>query len=160
MSQSQMKIESKIGPLYLVGSEKGLQGVFWEKQNVPMASGEGGKETELLKKAAIQIEEYLDGKRRDFELSLDAEGTDFQKKVWMELMKIPYGETRSYKEIAIALKDENASRAVGTANGQNPLCIIVPCHRVISSDGSMGGYSGGLSIKERLLGLEKNGIMQ
>lgn len=160
MSKSQVKIESKIGPLYLVGSEKGLQGVFWKKQNVPIASGKDGAIETLLKKSSAQIEEYLNGKRKKFELPLNAEGTEFQKKVWEELRKIPYGETRSYKEVAVALKNANASRAVGTANGQNPLSLIVPCHRVISSDGSMGGYAGGLDIKGMLLELEKNGSIQ
>ncbi len=159
MSVSQMKIESKIGPLYLIGSEKSLQGVFWEKQSAPLVGKNSVTEKTVLVKAAIQIEEYLAGKRKRFDIPLSAEGTDFQKSVWKELAKIPYGESRSYKEIAVAVGDASASRAVGMANGKNPLCIIVPCHRVISSDGSLGGYSGGLSIKKRLLSLEKNGVL-
>ena len=155
MNTLQMKIESSIGPLYLVASTVGLQGIFWKKQNAPITMGKNNAEEIILKKTIAQIEEYLAGKRKEFELPLDIIGTDFQKKVWQQLTKIPYGETRSYKDIAIALKDENASRAVGTANGRNPLSIIVPCHRVISSDGSMGGYAGGLDIKKMLLELER-----
>ena len=102
----------------------------------------------------FQLDEYLRGERKEFEIPLDIQGTDFQKKVWRELLRIPYGETRSYKDIARALKDEKASRAVGTANGQNPLCIIVPCHRVIASNGSLSGYLGGLGMKKKLLSLE------
>jgi len=155
MGIAQMKIESKIGTLYLVASEKGLKGVFWEKQNVPFQDGLG-RTSEILRQSEKEIAEYLDGSRKQFNIELDPDGTEFQKKVWACLSKIPYGETRSYKDIAIELNDPNASRAVGTANGQNPLCIVVPCHRVISSDGSLGGYSGGLDRKEQLLMLEKN----
>ncbi len=90
-----------------------------------------------------------------FSVPLDMEGTAFQRKVWTRLRKIPYGQTCSYKDIAKGVNHERAFRAVGTANGENPLCIIVPCHRVISSDGTLGGYSAGLSIKKRLLDLER-----
>lgn len=157
MEQTQRKINSRIGPLYLVASEKGLQGVFWTKQRSPMATDESERKSLILKKAELQLEEYLSGKRKDFDLPLDPRGTKFQKRVWEQLTKIPYGGTRSYKEIAKALNQEGASRAVGSANGQNPLSIIVPCHRVISSNGSLGGYAGGLGIKETLLNLEKKG---
>jgi len=102
-----------------------------------------------------QLLEYLEGTRKYFDLPLDIRGTEFQKVVWKELVKIPYGETISYKDMAVAIKKSKASRAVGTANGKNPLCIIIPCHRVIASDGSLGGYSGGLSIKMKLLKLEE-----
>jgi methylated-DNA-[protein]-cysteine S-methyltransferase len=154
MTKLQMKIASKIGSLYLVGSAQSLHGVFWEKQNVAMVS-KNDEAFSFLKKSEKQITEYLDGKRQKFDLPLEAEGTDFQKKVWKELARIPYGETRSYKDIAIAIKNPKACRAVGTANGKNPLSIIVPCHRVISADGSMGGFGGGLDIKEKLLVIEK-----
>jgi methylated-DNA-[protein]-cysteine S-methyltransferase len=155
MTRLQMKIATRIGTLYLVASEKALHGLHWRKQNIPMVSNDDVATMAYLKKIAHQIEDYLNGNRKNFEVVLDADGTDFQKKVWQELLKIPYGETRSYKEIAIALNDPNASRAVGTANGRNPIGIIVPCHRVISSDGSMGGFAGGLPVKEMLLALEK-----
>jgi len=156
MDQLQKKICTKIGTLYLIASEKGLQGVFWEKQKCQMADRGSDEKMVILNEAELELKEYLDGKRKKFDIPLDAQGTDFQKRVWEQLTKIPYGETRSYRDIARALNDENASRAVGTANGHNPLCIIVPCHRVISSDGSLGGYSGSLDIKKKLLGLEKS----
>lgn len=155
MTKLQMKMDSKIGPLYLVGSENALHGIFWEKWQVPMVDGSQTTSEIFLKKAAHQIEEYLSGRRRQFDLPLAPEGTEFQKRVWAELSKIPYGETRSYKDVATALNDPKASRAVGTANGANPLCIVVPCHRVVSADGSLGGYSGGLAVKKALLSLEQ-----
>lgn len=157
MSKAQRKMNSKIGPLYLVASEKGLKGVFREDPKIAAAKDASGPEAVTLEKAERQIAEYLDGERKDFDLPLDPDGTEFQKRVWERLSRIPYGATKSYKEIAMELHDGNASRAVGAANGKNPLCIVVPCHRVISSDGSPGGYSGGPDLKKRLLALEKNG---
>lgn len=116
------------------------------------------KETELIKKAYTQLEEYLSGKRTEFNIEIEMIGTEFQKKVWKELLNIPYGETRSYKDIAIAIGNEKACRAVGNANNKNPIAIIVPCHRVVGSNGSMTGYAGGLDIKEKLLKIEKYNI--
>ena len=116
------------------------------------------KETELIKKAYTQLEEYLSGKRTEFNIEIEMIGTEFQKKVWKELLNIPYGETRSYKDIAIAIGNGKACRAVGNANNKNPIAIIVPCHRVIGSNGSMTGYAGGLDIKEKLLKIEKYNI--
>ena len=116
------------------------------------------KETELIKKAYTQLEEYLSGKRTEFDIEIEMIGTEFQKKVWKELLNIPYGETRSYKDIAIAIGNEKACRAVGNANNKNPIAIIVPCHRVVGSNGSMTGYAGGLNIKEKLLKIEKYNI--
>lgn len=113
------------------------------------------KETELIKKAYTQLEEYLSGKRTEFDIEIEMIGTEFQKKVWKELLNIPYGETRSYKDIAIAIGNGKACRAVGNANNKNPIAIIVPCHRVVGSNGSMTGYAGGLDIKEKLLKIEK-----
>lgn len=101
-----------------------------------------------------QLREYFEGKRKKFEVPLDLDGTEFQKKVWDELQKIPYGKTVSYKTLSEKLGDIKAIRAVGKANGQNPIAIIVPCHRVIGIDGSLTGYAGGLEIKEKLLHLE------
>ena len=148
---------SKIGPLYLVASEKGLQGILWKKGPVPLARSlnSSSPEIKILSKAARQLKEYFDGKRTQFSLPLDASGTAFQKRVWGALRKIPYGRTLSYKEVARRIQNAKAVRAVGTANGQNPLCIIIPCHRVIAADGTLGGYSAGLAIKNRLLNLEK-----
>ena len=101
-----------------------------------------------------QLEEYFARKRKQFTLPLDLRGTDFQKRCWAQLLKIPYGQTRSYRQIAEAVGNRNAVRAVGLANGQNPIAIIVPCHRVIASDGTLCGYGGGLELKEELLRLE------
>src|SRR5579864_6886264 len=100
------------------------------------------------------MQEYFAGKRRRFELELDLRGTEFRKRCWSELLKIPYGETRSYAEMARAVGNPNGFRAVGQANHHNPIAIIVPCHRVIGSDGLLAGYGGGLSVKELLLRLE------
>ncbi len=150
---SQKKISTRLGPLYLLASSKGLAGVYWERQAASPPEV-GSRERQILEQAASQLKEYFAGHRKDFDLPLDAEGTVFQKKVWALLRKIPYGGTKSYKQIAIDLKSKNACRAVGNANGKNPLCIVVPCHRVISSDGSIGGYSGGLHHKKKLLHLE------
>lgn len=113
-------------------------------------------ETPLLKRAAEQLFEYLEGRRVSFELPLNAEGTLFQRTVWDALQHIPYGETRSYKEIAKAAGNERACRAVGMANNKNPISIVIPCHRVIGADGRLVGYGGGLDIKTRLLELEKS----
>lgn len=113
------------------------------------------KETDAIRKTYLQLKEYLSGKRKNFDIEIEMIGTEFQKKVWKELLNIPYGETRSYKDIAIAIGNEKACRAVGNANNKNPIAIIVPCHRVVGSNGSMTGYAGGLDIKEKLLKIEK-----
>ena len=113
------------------------------------------KETPLIKKAASQLFEYLNAKRKEFDLPLLKDGTDFQISVWNELLKIPYGETRTYKDIAIAINNEKAVRAVGMANNRNKISIFIPCHRVIGSNKKLVGYGGGLEIKEFLLNLEK-----
>lgn len=153
MKKVQRKLKTKIGVVYLVVSEKYLFGIFWDDQKLPKEETE--LESKMLNKVEKQVNEYLEGKRKKFDIPLMLEGTEFQKRVWAELAKIPYGETRSYKDIAQALKDPNACRAVGTANGKNPISLIIPCHRVINQSGKMGGYAGGLSIKEFLLSLEK-----
>ncbi len=113
--------------------------------------------TELSDKAYEQILEYLNGTRKKFDLPIQMEGTEFQKKVWDALLTIPYGETRSYKEIAEQIGDVKATRAVGMANNKNPIAIVVPCHRVVGANGTLTGYAGGLDIKKKLLELEKNG---
>ncbi|MDS0525732.1 methylated-DNA--[protein]-cysteine S-methyltransferase [Clostridium sp. SHJSY1] len=113
------------------------------------------EETLLLKQAIKELNEYFDGKRKYFNLPLNPHGTEFQKKVWNALMEIPFGETRSYKEIAKAIGNEKASRAVGMANNKNPIMIIIPCHRVIGSNGKLIGYAGGIDVKDKLLNIEK-----
>jgi len=111
-------------------------------------------ETMLIKEAAKQLTEYLDGTRKEFTVKLNPKGTEFQKKVWEALCAIPYGETRSYKQIAEAVGNAKASRAIGMANHNNPIMCIIPCHRVIGANGSLVGYAGGLPVKEHLLNLE------
>lgn len=116
------------------------------------------RETPLIEEAHKQIEEYLKGQRSTFDLPLSPSGTEFQHKVWNALKNIPYGETVSYKDIALAAGNEKASRAVGMANNRNPISIIIPCHRVIGKNGKMVGYGGGIGIKEYLLKLEKDNL--
>ncbi len=108
------------------------------------------------REAIRQLLEYLDGKRRRFELELDVRGTAFQRRVWEALLEIPFGETRSYGELAARLGQPGAARAVGLANGANPLPPVIPCHRVIAADGRLGGYGGGVRLKQRLLAMEQN----
>lgn len=111
--------------------------------------------TPLLQEAKEQLEEYFAGKRKEFDLPISSHGTEFQKKVWNALRQIPYGETRSYREIAVQIGNPKACRAIGGANNKNPIMIIVPCHRVIGADGSLVGFGGGLPAKEYLLALER-----
>jgi len=111
--------------------------------------------TELTDKTAMQLDEYFTGKRKHFDLPLQPKGTDFQRSVWKALQEIPYGETRSYKQIAEAIGNPKACRAVGLANNRNPIWIVIPCHRVIGSNGALTGYGGGLEMKQRLLEIEK-----
>lgn len=162
---AQRKFSSAIGPLYLVASPVGLRGIFWEKQELVETTAPTARSRDHLDhlthldQAERELGEYLAGRRKTFSVALDPRGTEFQTAVWRQLALIPYGETRSYQEIAARVKKPKAYRAVGTANGRNPLSIIVPCHRVINASGTLGGYAGGLSRKERLLRLEREGIL-
>ncbi|WP_156951344.1 methylated-DNA--[protein]-cysteine S-methyltransferase [Lacrimispora aerotolerans] len=144
-------MESRVGTLTIVCDEKAITGLEFLIQE-PI--GGVRKRTPLMEQAVLQIEEYMDGKRRSFDLPLKPEGTEFQKKVWNALLDIPYGETRSYKDIAVSIDNPKACRAVGMANNRNPIAIIIPCHRVIGANGSLVGYGGGLPIKIELLNLE------
>ena len=155
-NEVQWLFESKLTRLYLVASETGLKSILWRKQKAPMAPSLDGSEpaVKVLKQAVRELDEYFAGKRKSFDVRLDLQGTPFQLKVWKALQQIPYGKTWSYSELAVRVKQPTAVRAVGAANGQNPLSIIVPCHRVISSGGGLTGYSGGLGIKAKLLQLE------
>ena len=112
------------------------------------------------REAIRQVIEYLEGKRSDFDLRLDLRGTPFQRSVWNALLEIPYGATRSYADVARAVGNPNAVRAVGTANGTNPIPLVVPCHRVIATGGKLGGYGGGLDLKRRLLAMEQSACHQ
>lgn len=122
------------------------------------AEGKNGNESALLAKVAMQLDEYFRGARKNFDLPLNPAGTEFQRKVWDALLAIPYGETRTYREIAEAAGCPRGFRAVGMANNKNPIAIIIPCHRVIGSNGKLVGYAGGLGRKEALLALEAGQI--
>ena len=111
-------------------------------------------EPDVIRRTFAQLEEYLAGRRKSFDVPLHAEGTPFMRRVWDALRNIPYGETRSYKDIAVAIGQPGAMRAVGMANNRNPIALIIPCHRVIGADGSLVGFGGGLDMKRRLLQLE------
>lgn len=141
---------TKIGKLKIEYDSDAITGITSAKNEK-----EQGIRSELSNKTALQLEEYFDGKRKEFDISIKLIGTEFQKKVWNELLKIPYGETVSYKDIAINTGSPKACRAVGMANHNNPILIIVPCHRVINENKKLGGYALGLDLKRRLLELEK-----
>lgn len=146
--------KTKIGTLIISESENKISRIETAKANSKYPTKEKG-ETPLIKEAYKQISEYLEGKRKEFTLPLLIKGTKFQEKVWNALLQIPYGETRTYGEIAKQIGNEKASRAVGGANHNNPIMIVVPCHRVIGSNKKLVGYAGGLDIKEALLKLEQ-----
>ena len=139
-----------VGPVF-ISEENG----FITTLGFRAATGAENRETPLLRQAADQLEEYFAGRRQTFELPLSTQGTPFQKSVWAALMDIPYGQTRSYKDIASAVGNPKACRAVGMANNKNPIAIIIPCHRVIGADGSLVGYGSGLDKKTILLELEQ-----
>lgn len=146
--------ETKIGTLIIVENENRISRIETVKTSEKYNNGEK-IETPLIKEAHKQISEYLEGKRKEFTLPLLIKGTKFQEKVWNALLQIPYGETRTYGEIAKQIGNEKASRAVGGANHNNKVMIVVPCHRVIGSNKKLVGYAGGLDIKETLLKLEQ-----
>ncbi len=148
------KFPSPVGELTLVAGDAGLVAVTWEKDRagrVPLSEVTPDAEHSVLAETAKQLDEYFAGERMVFDLPLDPTGTEFQRAVWMALRKIPFGETKSYLEIAIEVGSRNHTRAVGAANGRNPISIIVPCHRVIGSSGTLTGFAGGLAAKQFLL---------
>lgn len=151
-------IPSPVGPLTLVASNKGLAGVLWENDpcaRVPHLQGATPDNAHpVLLGAERQLAEYFTGKRKAFDLPLDFVGNAFNQKVWAALLTIPYGETRTYGQIARQIGLPNAARAVGMANGKNPISIVAPCHRVIGASGKLTGFAGGLSAKAHLLRLE------
>ena len=150
-------MKSPVGELKLVASDKGLAAILWENDNprrVRLASVSEDKNHPVLVEAERQLEDYFSGKRKSFSVKLDFQGTEFQKRVWAALLTIPFGETRSYGQIAKQIQKPKAVRAVGAANGKNPISIIAPCHRVIGSTGKLTGFAGGLEAKARLLALE------
>lgn len=145
---------SPVGELTVVCEKGAVTGLYYGRRK-PEGAGMEEARTELSDLVFAQLEEYFNGTRKTFDLPLAPEGTEFQKKVWDALHKIPYGETRSYREIAAAIGDEKATRAVGMANNRNPIAILIPCHRVIGANGSLTGYAGGLEAKKWLLEVEK-----
>ena len=148
-------MDSPVGPLALVMSSAGLMRLeFHRKGNIPDSKFTWAEDELRTRAARREMEQYFAGKRREFTVPLDLRGTDFQLACWHELLKIPFGETRTYADIARAIRKPNAFRAVGMANHDNPVAIIVPCHRVIASGGGLCGYGGGLDIKQKLLELE------
>ncbi len=152
------KFSSPLCEITLAGDADGLSHLY-------LNTGQGKRKFQIsddwkendsfFAKIKTQIDDYFKGSRTQFDIKLNPDGTDFQKKVWHELAKIPYGTVCSYKDIAEAMQNNRASRAVGTANGQNPIPLIIPCHRVIGADGGLGGFAHGLSIKQKLIDFEK-----
>ncbi|RKG32007.1 methylated-DNA--[protein]-cysteine S-methyltransferase [Acinetobacter guerrae] len=158
MQLSYLYMSSPVGQLKLVANEQALVAILWDNENpkrVCLAELTEDLNHPILVKTKMQLIEYFSGQRSVFDIPLDFEGTDFQKKVWAALLTIPYGETRSYKYIAQYIGNEKAVRAVGAANGKNPISIIAPCHRVIGAGGALVGFAGGLDKKEILLKLEQ-----
>ena len=161
-------MDSAVGPLFLAASRKGLVALEFDARLPGQQSIRPNPRHLREEKMGIafeyaprrmrpyvsQLEEYFGGQRREFTIPLDLRGTDFQRACWRALLAIPYGKTRSYADIARAVGKPGAYRAVGTANNRNPVAIVVPCHRVISSDGTLCGYGGGLDVKRKLLELE------
>ena len=151
MQKCSYSYDFSIGKIYIAEGDGSITDVGFRP--VP---GAIEKETPLIWETVRMLREYFDGKRKSFDLPLRPSGTEFQIKAWNALLSIPYGQTRSYKEQAEAIGNPKACRAVGNANGKNPISIIIPCHRVIGSNGSLVGFGGGLDVKRMLLDLEKS----
>ncbi|MDI3417413.1 methylated-DNA--[protein]-cysteine S-methyltransferase [Streptomyces luteolus] len=161
MTTTHTLLDSPYGPLTLVATDGALSGLYMtDQRHRPPEENFGlrvAPDEAPFAEAARQLGEYFTGDRHTFDLPLHLAGTPFQRRVWEGLSTIPYGETRTYGELAAQLGKPNASRAVGLANGKNPLGIVVPCHRVVGANGSLTGYGGGLDRKRRLLELEGSG---
>jgi methylated-DNA-[protein]-cysteine S-methyltransferase len=163
MSHSYKTIDSPVGKLTLVASEKGLAAILWENDDPkrvrlgPLTENPGHP---VLRETERQLAAYFAGRLNAFTVPLDFNGTAFQKRVWNALLTIPFGETRSYTDIARQIGRPTAVRAVGAANGRNPVSIIAPCHRVVGSKGELTGFAGGLAAKARLLELEGGSATQ
>ncbi len=149
-----LSFNTPIGWLVVEGDAFGIASVRFEEENL----GRSEEVSECLEEAEVQLKAYFEGQLQTFDLKLKPIGTVFQKEVWTALQAIPFGVTRSYLDIALALKNKNATRAVGAANGKNPIAVVVPCHRVIGSDGSMTGYASGVWRKEWLLKFEREQV--
>ncbi len=148
MSDFSTILDSSIGPIQLTASDKGISGLIFDAKS---DTGSTGDTHPILNEARKQLDEYFQGKRKEFNIPLDMSGTAFQMKVWHAVTKIGYGTTATYLDIAKAIKNTKSVRAVGLANGKNPIPIIIPCHRIIGANGKLTGYGGGLWRKEWLL---------
>src|SRR5262245_18618123 len=151
-------MSSPVGPLTLVATDEGVAAILWQNDRpsrVPLVLDAEEPRHPMLLEAERQLDEYFAGRRTQFALPLDVDGTAFQHEVWKALLTIPFGETRSYRDIAVQIGRPKAVRAVGAANGKNPVSIVTPCHRVIGSSGALTGFAGGLDVKARLLTFEK-----
>lgn len=151
-------MSSPVGQLTIIASDAGLRAVLWPSDSpkrVPLGDVEPGDKHPVLSVAVTQLGEYFDGRRQDFDLPLDPTGTEFQQSAWTALRTIPFGTTVSYGEQAEQMGDKRKARAVGAANGRNPISIIVPCHRVVGSNGSLTGFAGGIDTKDWLLTHER-----
>lgn len=147
-------LKTPVGWLAITTSETALQKIDFLKTKPRQSAST--KQPSILKKTTKQLEEFFQGQRKVFDLDLDLKGTDFQKKVWKALMKVPFGKTLSYKDIAKKVGNDKASRAIGMANNKNPIPLVIPCHRILGSNGKLVGYAPGVDKKEWLLNLEKN----
>ena len=150
--------ETSIGKLGIAEEYGFITNLYFMNMKQPLSAKV--YETDILKEAYVQLEEYFRGERTEFDLPLNPSGTDFQQTVWSELLNIPYGETRTYKDIAVAIGNENATRAVGNANNKNPVPVIIPCHRVVGVNDYITGYVGGIEIKEKLLDIESKNLIK
>jgi O-6-methylguanine DNA methyltransferase len=153
-----LRTPSPVGPLFLAASTKGLVRLEFEGREQKLNRSTMQESSSALSPYLRELSEYFAGKRREFSFSLDLRGTGFRLACWRALLEIPYGETRSYRDIAQAIGHPHAFRAVGMSNNRNPIAIVVPCHRVIASSGSLCGYGGGLDIKRQLLDLEQGNL--
>jgi methylated-DNA-[protein]-cysteine S-methyltransferase len=162
MTASSTIARTPVGALRLVAGDKGLRAILWDNDDpsrVKIGPVSEDASHPVLVETRRQLDEYFAGRRTRFDLELDFIGTDFQRQVWAALLSIPYGETRTYAEIAAKLGRPSAARAVGAANGRNPISIVAPCHRVIGAGGALTGFAGGLGAKRFLLDLEGAGAV-
>ncbi len=160
MSYVSKRVQSPVGLLTLVASEQGLAAVLWPDDppgRVRLDLAEEAPDHPMIREAERQLAEYFAGRRIEFDLPLDPSGTPFQQKVWSALRSIPFGETRTYAEVATQIGHPGAARAGGAASGRNPLSIVAPCHRVVGTSGELTGFAGGLAVKARLLAFERAG---
>ncbi|HKU62873.1 MAG TPA: methylated-DNA--[protein]-cysteine S-methyltransferase [Gemmatimonadales bacterium] len=160
MPLTSTQVRSPVGLLTLVASDHGLVAILWPDDppgRVRLDGATPAPDHPLLREAERQLGEYFAGRRTEFELPLDPGGTPFQQKVWTALRSIPFGETRTYAELAAQIGHPGAARAVGAASGRNPLSIVAPCHRVVGARGELTGFAGGLEVKARLLAFERAG---